>query len=151
MKKNFFLNFFSFIKKKKKIVLENKNNVIENKKQPNHVLNKNILDKSSVLPKKTSNNSVIDVFQKSSCDSSNYKLNQIKIESKKNYEKINAGENLSKLNNNDILCKSNFVEKLRIQLKKTRDYLGSEIKNIFSKNKVDVILFDKLEEKLLSS
>ncbi|MCW5196875.1 signal recognition particle-docking protein FtsY, partial [Buchnera aphidicola (Pemphigus obesinymphae)] len=42
-------------------------------------------------------------------------------------------------------------EKLRIQLKKTRDYLGSEIKNIFSKNKVDVILFDKLEEKLLSS
>lgn len=151
MKKNFFLNFFSFIKKKKKIILENKNNVIKSNKQPNHILNKNILNESNILSKKTSNNSVIDVSQKSSCDFSNYKLNQVKIENKRNYEKINVGENLSKLKNNDISYKSNFIEKLRIQLKKTRDYLGLEIKNIFSKNEVDMILFDKLEEKLLSS
>lgn len=151
MKKNFFLNFFSFIKKKKKIILENKNNVIKSNKQPNHILNKNILNGSNILSKKTSNNSVIDVSQKSSCDFSDYKLNQVKIENKRNYEKINTGKNLSKLKNNDISYKSNFIEKLRIQLKKTRDYLGLEIKNIFSKNEVDVILFDQLEEKLLSS
>ncbi|WP_367681697.1 signal recognition particle-docking protein FtsY [Buchnera aphidicola] len=82
---------------------------------------------------------------------SNYKLNQVKNENKRNYDKINVGKDLSKLKNNDISYKGNFIEKLRTQLKKTRDYLGLEIKNIFSKSEVDVILFDKLEEKLLSS
>lgn len=151
MKKKFFLNFFSFIKKKKKIILENKNNVNKSNKQPNLILNKNILNESNILSKKTSNNSVIDVSQKSRCDFSNHKLNQLKIENKSNYEKIKIGKNLSKLKNNNIPYKSNFIEKLRIQLKKTRDYLGLEIRNIFSTNTVDVILFDKLEEKLLSS
>ncbi|CAL4042022.1 signal recognition particle-docking protein FtsY [Buchnera aphidicola] len=155
MKKNFFLNFFSFSKKKRKKVVENKNNILKKNKKIHHIsvsnVDKNIFDSSNIISKRSFTNSLMDVSQKSSRDCDKYNLNKVDIQSNQDAKKISTGKNLLELKNNSFINRNNFIKNLKEKLKKTRNYLGLGIKNIFSNKNVDVNLFNKLEEQLLLS
>jgi fused signal recognition particle receptor len=160
MKKKFFLNYFSFIKKKKESLTDNKNDILDkhdisdNELEKTMLLsnlNKNKLNQSNIAFKTSFTNSVMDVSQKSSYDYENHVVNKIVISDENDSKKNNIVQDSLKLGNNSFLFENNFIKKLRIKLKRTRDYLGLEIKNIFSRHHVDKILFNQLEEKLLLS
>ena len=160
MKKKSFLNYFSFIKKKKENFVENKNDVLDKDNVSDYQSEKTILvsdlnnSKSNQLnipSKRLFTNSVIDVAQKSSPDYKNNFVNKKIVTDESNSKKKSIAQNFFSLGNHSILFENTFIKKLRIKLKKTRDYLGLEIRNIFSRHHIDTILFNELEEQLLLS
>lgn len=160
MKKKFFLNYFSFLKKKKESLTDSKNdvldkhNVSDNKLEQNMLLNnvnESKLNQLNIEFNTSFTNSVMDVSQKSSYDCEKHLLNKMVVSEKNDSKKNNIVQDSCKLGNNSFLFENSFIKKLRIKLKRTRDYLGLEIKNIFSRHHIDKILFNQLEEKLLLS
>jgi len=72
--------------------------------------------------------------------------------------KINDDDNIDSykkksldIDHQNSIVKNFFIIKLRNKLKNIRKKFGLGIKNIFLKNKIDAVLFDTLEEKLLLS
>ncbi|QCI25265.1 signal recognition particle-docking protein FtsY [Buchnera aphidicola (Sitobion avenae)] len=65
---------------------------------------------------------------------------------KNKIEEINNDSNNIENNKN---IKINFFSRLKENLKKTKEFLGDKINNIFLSKKIDSVLFEKLEETML--